>query len=242
MPRNDRVWSPCGAKHSPPGHKLRKSKHPHASGRETPFLFSFLLSNRIQISKIKLYSNEAFSIRVLIFDVDTSGSESERWGSISVTFVAEILRNVLISTSWNQVLWNLVVWDIVPNYSWCLSKSPLCCGSFPMISNGFSMFHVKRVLRTPLSLCKRGCPRFQKSKHHLQWVSPDPRKSIFQKSNRIQMKHAWFWPSWFSTQIPTVFTSGSESDDWCGPNDYTFVKIMWNWKFLLLEIMFYKFS
>ena len=58
--------------------------------------------------------------------------------------------------------------------------------------------HVKRVLRTP-SPSARGSAPSLKSQVIRQRQGPDPRKSTFQKSTRIQMKHSRFRTSLFST-------------------------------------------
>ena len=83
----------------------------------------------IQISEIKLYPNEGFSIPIrMIFNVDSKCVHPRFW--IRALKVAHrhdfvrILRFLWESISWNQILWSLAVSDLIPGDSWYHRKSP----------------------------------------------------------------------------------------------------------------------
>ena len=158
--RKDHMRAPCGAKHSPPGSKFHKSRHPPASGPGP---------SEIRISKVKSHPNEAFSIDTLIiFDVDSNCIHPRFWMWALMVDLSicsnRILRFLRKSTYWNQALWYLVVSNIILGESWCLSKSS---NMFWFIFNNVDFWwflvdfwcsHVRGVLRTASPL-QEECPK-----------------------------------------------------------------------------------
>ena len=116
-----------------------------------------------------------------------------------------------------------------------------------MISVGFLVLHFMRCIALeesasqPLSIFKMECPKFEKQKV-LKQQGRNPRTSRSQKSNRIQLKNSRHRPSWFSTYIPTVSTSGSDSERRRWDTATIFWESWTSWENWLLEMEFYEVS
>ena len=158
--RMPQVLKSRGMKHSPPGDKFQKSGDLPVSGPEP---------SEIQISKVKSYSNEAFSIPTnIFFNVDSDCVHPRfqfRPHMLSSAHIScRIMRILRISSSWHQVLWSLAVSNDIPGDSWCFNKFPHV--SWFIFKNiGFWWFrmdflcsHARKVLRTPFPSARGSAP------------------------------------------------------------------------------------
>ena len=155
----------------------QKSRHPHVSEGMTPFHWD---SDCQMVCKWNMQKFRPSWLSTYIHTMCTSGSESDHRCWPSVTILTQKIENLEKLTSWNEVLWSLLVPMIIPTDPSWLNKSPYmswCISNNILFVNGllrnFSCSHAKRVLRTPISLCKRQCPKW--SKLGLQtWIAQAP--------------------------------------------------------------------
>ena len=93
-----------GAKYSPPGDKFQKSGGPRARGPRP---------SEIQISEIKLYPNDQFSIIIDYVNAHSICVHPQVMSQITEVNLRHgfiiILEFLRTSTSWNQVMWSVVM-------------------------------------------------------------------------------------------------------------------------------------
>ena len=128
-------WDSYGAKHSPPGDKFQKSRHPRARGPRP---------SEIQISKVKLYPNEEFSTATLmIFNVDSNCVHPRFWIRPQMPSIRTILskswkswENRLLEIKFYEVSWSQMSSLVTPNI---IGSFYACLGSFSrsLISDDF---------------------------------------------------------------------------------------------------------